>query len=137
MGSRKPKTPLTMPNQVPSPWEEAPWEGDTSQAPMPTPNLTGILSSGKVTQAKVGKPKVTRKVEWRSPNGKVVVVAGPFPRGFYRSDTRDSVEKASKIRSADLWAHEPTERDDRYAKCMVEDVVEIIGGENEFGTVIP
>lgn len=109
-------------------------EGGTFLDPMdPLPHTT----EDKVKAAIRAKPKVTRKVEWRSPDGKMVVVAGPFPRGFFRSDTRDTVAKASRVRSGELWAHEPTEREDRYAKCLLEDVVEILEEENDFGTVTP
>lgn len=130
MGSRKRyKHPLMGEiGKVPPPWEDNIYQIPT----VINPNPEKLIAA-----AATGKPHVIRKVEWRSPDGKMVVVAGPFPRGFYRSDTRDSVLKASKMRSADLWAHEPTSREDQFAKCLAADVVEIYGGENEFGTVIP
>jgi hypothetical protein len=112
----------------------APWEDDIS----PTPTVISPRGKeGSVQQAKNARVKVTRKVEWRSANGRLVVVAGPFPPGFFRTDTRSTVAKASRMGSADMWAHEGTTKEDAFAKCMAEDVVEILGGENEFGTVIP
>ena len=73
---RKPKLP-----------RKIPWQG-WAMDPLSLPEV-------KMDAAKRAKPKVTRKVEWRSQDGKTVVVTGPFPRGFFRTDTRSSVAKAA------------------------------------------
>lgn len=80
------------------------------------------------------KPKLIRKVEWRSPDGSKVVVSGPFPEGYFRSDTRRSVVAASKLRPNEMWVHGGTADPEAYAKMLAQDVTE---GENEFGEVIP
>lgn len=104
---------------IPLPWDE------------PSSALEKLMKT-----AKRGKVKLPRKVEWRSEDGKMVVISGPFPRGFLRSETRTTVLGAAKQSGADLWARDETERDDRYAKCLAEDIVEVLD-ENEFGTVSP
>lgn len=82
-------------------------------------------------------PKISRKVEWRSPDGKWVVVRGPFPNGFFRSETRKDPVKASMMKTHYIVNRPETETEDSYAKVLASDIVEILGGENEFGPVSP
>ena len=83
------------------------------------------------------KPLIARVIHWRHPNGKWVVVQGPFPEAMYRSETRETAEKAARIMAADCYARPATTRQDQYAKVLAKDVLEIQSGENEWGTVAP
>lgn len=79
---------------------------------------------------------IARVVHWRSKNGKWVVVAGPFPE-MYRSETRDTPEKAAKCFVEHIFNRPGTTRDDQYAKVLTKDIMEIQSGENEWGQVSP
>ena len=79
--------------------------------------------------------KLTRVVHWRQ--GKWGVVAGPFPQAFFRSETRDTVEKAAKFPDSFCIARPETTRDDQYAKVLLADISEILAGENEWGKISP
>lgn len=92
--------------------------------------LNGTLNPGGKSQV-----KLTREVHWKS--GKWGVVAGPFPHAFFRSETRDTVAKASKCPATDCMTRGETTRDDQYAKVLLADINEIHGGENEWGDVSP
>ncbi len=95
---------------------------------------SGQLETTVATPKKLGLP---RKVFWRSSSGKWVVVQGPFPDSFFRSETRDTPEKAAKLLVQDIYNRGPTTKEDQFAKCLASDILEIAGGENEFGTVSP
>lgn len=105
-----------------------------------TPDLQKLYGEGPMKYKMGGmtaKPGVlARVVHWRSKNGKWVVVAGPFPE-MYRSETRDTPEKAAKCLVDDMYNRKATTRDDQYAKVLAKDVMEIQSGENEWGTVTP
>lgn len=81
--------------------------------------------------------KLPRVVHWRHHTGKWVVVSGPFPDRFYRSETRDDVTKAAKILVDDVFNRPGTTRDDQFAKVLASDIIEISAGENEFGPISP
>lgn len=89
------------------------------------------LKSGKLTRKLLPK-----EVFWRHADGRTVVVAGPFPEGFFRTETRDSVRAASTTFVPSMCARPSTTRSDQYAKVLAEDILDT-GGENEFGTVTP
>lgn len=82
-------------------------------------------------------PKISKVIHWRSPDGKHCVVSGPFPDGLYRGDTHKGVKGAAKTHPDDMWVHGDTTREDRFAKVMTKDVIEVFGGDNEFGPVSP
>lgn len=84
-----------------------------------------------------GLPLLPRVVHWRSQSGKWVVVSGPFPDPFYRSETRDAAASAAKITVDTCYNRSGTTRDDQYAKVLAADILEIHSGENEFGQVTP
>lgn len=81
--------------------------------------------------------RIPRVVHWRSQTGKWVVVQGPFPDQMYRSETRDTVEKASKLSTDNLYNRGETTKEDHYAKVLAKDIQEIDSGENEWGPVSP
>jgi len=83
------------------------------------------------------KARLPRVVHWKHHNGKWVVVAGPFPESFYRSETRDDPKKAAKITVDEIYNRSATSRDDQYAKVLASDILEIMSGENEFGPISP
>ena len=85
-----------------------------------------------------GRPKMPKKVWWRSKSGKIVVVEGPFPAGLFRTDTRKTPEAAAKVPMGDMYTHsEPTNQTLRWAKVSAEDIIEIFDGENEYGEICP
>ena len=86
---------------------------------------------------KQGRNKLVREVKWRSGDGRWVVVSGPFPQAFPRSETRDSVKKAALQPYLDVVTRPETTREDAYAKVSAMDVIEVQGGANEFGPVSP
>lgn len=90
-----------------------------------------------VKTLKVAKTKLPRVVHWRSSNGKQVVVEGPFPEALFRSETRDSVDKARKLLVSDMFNRPQTTKPGQYAKVLAEDIHEVMSGENEFGEVSP
>lgn len=94
---------------------------------------------GETTKSKgfSGFPLLPRQVHWRGPGGKWVVVAGPFPDSFFRSETRDTPEKAAKLTVDTCYNRAGTTKDEAYAKVLAADILEIDSGENEFGTVSP
>lgn len=99
-----------------------------------------FLDTGRRTDmnhASIKKQRLPRVVHWRSASGKWVVVAGPFPDLFSRSETRDDPEKASKALVDNVYTRGPTTRDDQYAKVLAADILEILSGTNEFGPVVP
>lgn len=81
--------------------------------------------------------KLARVVHWRHHTGKWVVVSGPFPDRFYRSETREEVGKAAKILVDDIFNRPATTREDQYCKVLASDILEIKSGENEFGPISP
>lgn len=81
-------------------------------------------------------PKLARVVHRRSANGRWVVVEGPFPDGFPRSETRDDPDKALKLLTDGVFARPGTAKA-TYAKVSANDIVEVGGGSNEFGPVSP
>jgi hypothetical protein len=100
-------------------------------------NLFEMMEKQAGREAKMGlkAPRLPRIVHWRK--GNWVVVQGPFPDPFYRSETRDSPEKASKLYTDECYNRPGTTKDDQYAKVRAEDILEILSGENEFGPVTP
>lgn len=103
-----------------------PWPEWTEGAAMNAPN-------------KPGKPypRLVREVLWRSANGRWVVVAGPFPDLFPRTETRDTVDRAGKLLVQNIFARPATTREDTYAKVSISDILEVTGGKNEFGPISP
>lgn len=87
--------------------------------------------------ASKGRVRIRRAILWKSPNGKQAVVTGPFPRGLFRSDTRQTWQEATTARVSNMFAHEESTRSDRYALVLTGDVDEIDSGDNEFGPVSP
>lgn len=90
----------------------------------------------------MGRPRPTvtkpqKVVYWRSASGKWVVVQGPFPDPFYRSETRSTPEKAAKLIIDDIYNRPGTTQTDAYAKVLASSVEELDGGENEFGPITP
>lgn len=83
------------------------------------------------------KLRLSRVVHWRSKSGKWVVVAGPFPQGMARSETRDRADIAAKANVDNIYCRTATTRDDQYAKVASSDVLEIYAGDNDFGPVTP
>jgi hypothetical protein len=84
------------------------------------------------------KTKLVREILWRSENGRYVVVCGPFPEGFTRSETRDSWEKASRLDRYDIISRGETTKSTHYAKVEAKDILEVTPGEtNNFGPVVP
>lgn len=88
--------------------------------------------------AAAGRRKVAKKIVWRSPTTRLCVVPGPFPPDLFRSDTRKTVQGAAKLTPSDMYVHpDGTEQEERFALMLVDDVDEILSGENEFGEVSP
>lgn len=83
------------------------------------------------------RPKITRVILWQDSTRKWAVVEGPFPLGLYRSETRDTVEKAAKLSVGYMCARPQTTAPKVYAKVLRADVVEVFSGENEWGKVCP
>lgn len=84
---------------------------------------------------KAQKPTLVRDVLWTSPNKLYVVVHGPFPHNFPRSETRSTVKAASTMPIYEIIGRAETTRDDQYALVYAE---HISGPEtNEFGPVMP
>lgn len=79
-------------------------------------------------------PKLPKVVHWR--NGRWGVVAGPFPERFFRTETRDTWQKAAKLYADTAAGRGATTREDQYAKVRLEDILEI-ETENEWGPVSP
>lgn len=90
------------------------------------------LTKPEKTQA----PKLVRKILWAAPDGITCVVAGPFPRSFKRSMTRDAVSKAALFDAWDIAPRDETTRDDQYALVFLYSVTEE-PEENDFGPVMP
>jgi hypothetical protein len=90
-----------------------------------------------VKTLKVARQKLARQVHWRSGNGKHVVIEGPFPHDMFRSETRDTVDKAKKLYIQDMYTRPATTKTGQYAKVLASDILEILGGENEFGEITP
>lgn len=88
-----------------------------------------------VREAERQKVKITRNILWRK--GDWVVVEGPFPHMFSRSETRSSVDKASKLSKSYIMARPETFSEGNYALCHKSDVIEVLSGDNEFGVVSP
>lgn len=86
---------------------------------------------------KIGRVKLPRVVHWRSRSGKWVVVSGPFPDMFPRSETRDSAEKASKALVDNVYARGATTKPDQFAKVLAADIIEQHSGSNQWGPVSP
>ena len=81
--------------------------------------------------------RIPRIVHWRHHSGKYVVVCGPFPDAMFRSETRDTPEKAAKLTVDKMWNRPATTMEEAYAKVLAADILEISGGENEFGPISP
>lgn len=122
--------------------------GEDLRAHLPTdlslPKESGSQKSGlqswaaRVEEAEAMKKasgiKLPKVVHWRS--GRWGVVAGPFPEGFFRTETRDTWQKASKLYADTAAGRAGTTRDDQFAKVRLEDILEI-ETENEWGPVCP
>lgn len=80
----------------------------------------------------LNQEKLIREVLWQSPDGKHVVVAGPFPHGFVRSLTARTVVRASV--NGDLVSRNATSHDDQFAKVRARDIAPTA---NELGDVCP
>lgn len=76
--------------------------------------------------------KLQKRILWTSANGQFAVVAGPFPYGFVRTLTSQTVEHASKRQ--DLVSRKATERDDQYAKVRMRDLMPT---SNALGDICP
>lgn len=113
---------------IPEEWKKKS-RGDFNQEPSELEDPLGAL--------KLPGSKLPRVVHWRSHTGKWVVVCGPFPDRFYRSETRDSPEKAAKLPVDHIVNRAATTLEDQYAKVLASDILEISGGENEFGPISP
>lgn len=74
---------------------------------------------------------ITREILWTSPNGKYVVVCGPFPRGFVRSvDAKTASIAQNRACGTVVARHETTKQ--RFAKALAKNV---LAASNEWGEV--
>lgn len=77
--------------------------------------------------------KIQRATHWTSPDGRYVVVQGPFPEGFIRSLDCSTVAEARDRASSGLVERNETTRK-RYAKTFSKLVTQV---ENEWGEIAP